>query len=232
MKSLTMRKNDLSKNSPKSYDKYKSELGPLSEEKYLESTASEHGAQNFKDTNYGKIAEKLASIGLSSSGYEDYIRTSTERNYDENLKTAKKNLLVGRYNEESGYSKYLSDYDNLQNKISKSLIEKIGKGSDFNIENAFNAAVDAGLSEEYAYFAAAKAVRNAKDNAVKNAVEFAKDNNLTAKRAKNYALSLGLDEAYAEDVYQAVLSYREAKKSTYSSMNADGYYNYLISTTN
>ena len=228
MKSATLRKKDLMKNDPISYGEFASERKSY-ENDYLDTLADQSAKKLFKDSNYGAEAERLAQSGLSSSGYEDYLKGVLERRSQSEKNNAERERFIGKYETKSDYSKYISDYERLQNKISEGLIQKIGIGQDFSFENAFNAAVDAGLAEENAYYTAIRSVNTAKSNAVKSAVEFAKENKLTPKRAKEYALKLGLDEIYAEEVYKTVYDAYIAEKSTLTNMNSDEYYNYIKS---
>ena len=66
-------------------------------------------------------------------------------------------------------------------------------------------------------------------NIALNAVAFAKANNLTAKRAKEYANYLGLDETYAERVYEEISTYMRDGYDFYSSMSSSDYYDYIMS---
>ena len=69
-------------------------------------------------------------------------------------------------------------------------------------------------------------VSSAKSGAAK-LIAYAKD--VSPKTAKDYAKSLGLDEIYAEKVYNSISTFTKEERDFYSSMTADTYYDYIMS---
>ena len=219
----------LKQNEKRTYEDYISKEGIRTKESYYDSLLSAKTEKSLNNTNYGSRASNLYSAGLSASGYEDYLKNNIESQYKTNLNKSDRELLIGEYRNKSGYENYLTQYKALQEKISQSVISEFAKGNDFNYENAYAAAVKAGVSKALASFTASSAVRAAINASIEQAVIFAKANNLSAKKAKEYAKSLGLEEMYAEKVYDSISTFTKEEKDFYSSMSAENYYDYIMS---
>lgn len=221
--------NLFNKNEEDSYYAYVSKNGIRKTENYYDTLAKSDTKRTLSSTDYGSDADHLASLGLNASGYEDYLKSQNHSRYNASLYSADHEKTLSEYRNQRGYQDYLSDYEKLQTSISESVIKSIASKRNFNYADALNEAVRAGISKDLAYFTASAAVKKAKENTVKEAINFAKLNNLSAKKAKSYAISLGLDERYANMVYEELSNLSEAEKSFYAKMTADEYYEYVKS---
>lgn len=219
----------LKSNNPKTYLAYLSEDGANGNFAYRDRIATAKNEKALSDSDYGAVASMLLSSGLSNSGYQDYLKSQADKRYLASTAIAENRKKTDEYKNLSGYEKYLSDYDALQNKISKSVLKAISEGGDFNFNNALAKAISAGLSKHLATETASEGVRLAKEQAYISALAFAKANNLTAAKAKDYALFLGLDDNYATRLYDEISTFSENEKAFYSSMSAEDYYNYIMS---
>lgn len=219
----------LKSNSKKTYLTYMSDFGKDSLSAYYDKARSAKTDYMLSDADYGVTASKLLSSGLTDSGYSDYLESVGDKSYAARIAQAEGARMADEYKNRSGYEKYLSDYDAMQSKIAQSLLKSIGDGNDFDYGRAFEKAVSAGLSETLAAATASKAILLAKKNTYLNALAFAKANNLSAKKAKEYAKFLGLSEIYAERIYREIAEFDKEEKQFYSSMSADDYYNYILS---
>ncbi len=188
----------LKKNSADSYSMYLAKNGIRSRDDYLDSVAAAGAAKELSEIKNNGMSDSLSAAGLSKSGYSDYLKSENEKTYISAIQKAEREQAVSEYKNTSGYEKYLSDYEKIQNEISKSFIESFGKGDSFDFEKAYAKAVEAGLNNSFAFYAATKGVNAAVKNTVDRAVAFAKLNNLSAYRAKQYAKQLGLPERYAK----------------------------------
>ena len=225
----TSYKEILKQNEKKSYADYISQSGIRAEENYYDTIKASKTEKALASTDYGVNSSKLSSMGLSESGYEDYLKNTLESQYKTKTESSHRALLSDEYKNKKGYEAYVSSYKALQEKISQSVIDEIGKGNNFSYENAYDKAVKAGVSEDLASYTASRAVSTAINNTIKEAVTFAKANNLSPKTAKDYAKSLGLDEIYAEKVYNSISTFTKEERDFYSSMTADTYYDYIMS---
>ncbi len=230
MKSVWKSTSDkIKSNDKKSYLTYVYESGNHGIYDYYDKERKAKTDYALSDADYGAAASKLLSSGLSNSGYSDYIKSATDKSYAKSISSAVGARMADEYKNRSGYEKYLSDYDTMQSKIAQSLLKSIGDGNDFDFDRAYEKAISAGLSKSLAAATASQAILLAKRNTYLNAVAFAKANNLTAKKAKEYAKFLGLSEIYAERVYREVSEFGKEEKEFYSSMSPDDYYNYILS---
>lgn len=228
----TKYKERLKENEADSLYAYLAKNGAREEEGYYDTVGKAETVKSLSDTNYGARASSLASSGLSGSGYEDYLSSLNEKSYKESVANAERTREADKYRNVSGYEKYLSDYDALQSKISSNVISSIITSGSFSLDAAYKAAVDAGISKEYALNTASEGVRLAKEAAAQEAITFAKLNGLSPSVAEKYAKSLGLDDTYAKLVYNEISTFTEEEKDYYSSMSADGYYDYIMSQAN
>ena len=225
-------KNLLNKNEEDSYLAYLSKSGIRKTERYYDALAKANTDRALSSSDYGARAEYLSSSGLNSSGYEDYLKSRVEKKYDEKSMEAERQKSIDDYSNRSGYSEYLSEYEKLQTSISESVIKKISSGKNFDYKHALDEALRAGLSQDLAYTTASLAIKKAKENTVKQAINFARLNGYGANKAKTYALSLGLDERHANEVYEAISSLSSYEKKYFAQMSADEYYDYIQSQMN
>ena len=221
--------NLLNQNEEDSYYTYVSKNGIRKTENYYDTLAKSNTERILSSADYGARADYLASSGLNASGYEDYVKSQNQSRYNASLCSAEHEKRLSEYKNQHGYQDYLSDYEKLQTSISESVIKSIASKRNFSYTDALNEAVRAGVSKDLAYYTASAAVKKAKDNTVKEAIGFAKLNNLSAKDAKSYAVSLGLDERYSNMVYKELSTLSDAEKSFYAKMTADEYYEYVKS---
>ena len=215
-------------NAPKTYESYLAERTKHEDVSYYDTLGKAKTKRALSDAEYGSSASALLASGLAASGYRDYLESRAETALSDSTANALEQRALGEYRGRAGYERYLSDYNSLQTKISDGLIKDISSGYDFDLDHALERAVSAGLSKTIAYSTAQTAVRLAKLNAYNEALTFAKANKLTAKRAKEYAKSLGLDEIYAERVYDEMSLFNEEDREFLASMTPNQYYNYIM----
>ncbi len=219
----------LKSNAADSYNQYLAKSDIKNKNSYLDSAANAAVSRELSSSKRGSVSDSLSSSGLSKSGYADYLSAQNYKTYSDKMDAAEREKATSEYKNNSGYEKYLTNYEKLQNEISQGFIDSFGKGNNFSIEDAYKEAVSAGLNENYAMYAATKGVDAALNNTIERAISFAKLNSLSAYKAKKYALSLGLSEFYAEKVYKAMSVYNEGEKEYFASMSADQYYDYILS---
>ena len=220
-------KKNLDKNLPDTYESYLAKEGARANDLYLSSVSESKALENFESPNFGKESERLIELGLNGSGYEDYLLAESAKQAKKRHNSAITAKEETDYYNRSGYAKYLSDYEALQEKISSSVIASVKENLNFNLDDAYRLAVNSGLREPYATETAKSAVSKAKRAAVNKAIAYADEKGLSAIKAKAYAKSLGLDGKYLEEVYDTV-SYLDAEdKKYFSSLSTEDYINYL-----
>lgn len=220
-------KKKLDANKADTYETYLAKEGAPRLEGYLSSLSEIKATDRLSSTDFGASAEKLSSLGLSGSGYEDYLRAENAKKAEARENAAALKMEASDFYNRSGYAKYLSDYEALQEKISNSVITSVVDDLSFNLDDAYRLAVNSGLSEAYAEAVAKSAVSKARRAAVKKAIAYAEDKGLSALQAKEYASSLGLDGRYLEEVYDTVSYFDLDDKRYFGSISTKDYLEYL-----
>lgn len=217
----------LEENQADGYAAYLAKEGTREREGYLSALSESEEAKRLASTDFGASAERLSGLGLSGSGYEDYLKGQEAARSEARELSAKHGLYADEYYNRSGYAKYLSDYEALQEKISESVIASFTEDLNFNVDDAYRIAVNSGLSEAFAEATAKSAVSKAKNAAVEKAIAYAKEKGLSALKAKTYAKNLGLDGRYLEQVYDTISYFDYERKRYYESLSAKEYLEYL-----
>ena len=148
-------------------------------------------------SGYGKNAESLSRLGLTGSGYSDYMKG---RAYSVMQSEKQKALSVYADNVKknaSGYSDYVSKITSETNeKIRKTVNDIVAKGF-INYEDAYNYAVTIGLSEDDAKAAAKGGSDSARSELKYEVMKAIKNSALNKNEAYNYALGVGLTKEEA-----------------------------------
>lgn len=151
-------------------------------------------------SEYGNKAESLAKLGLTASGYSDYLSANAYSAMQKRKAGARDKYAENEASNRSGYAKYLNEITEGESKAYKSIVSAITNEGILDYEEAYNYAVGAGLSEENAKLAAKTASdmvrRDVRERVIKTIIA----QNFNKKQAKEYALALGLDENDAEEL--------------------------------
>jgi hypothetical protein len=215
-------KKQIQKNAPKDFESWILQNG--SALSFAKDAAAENAAsESFSEPTYGTKSKNLASDGLISSGYADYLKSRADSEDESKKESYEANIKIATDGLREGYSEYVKNYNAKQEQIQKSYIESIVEKGLFDIDEAYKSALLAGLSRERALYSATKAVSAAKNAAVKKAIKFANGHGYTSYGAKKYALSLGLDERYADLVAKSVSGLTKEERDRYASMSAEDY---------
>ena len=226
LKSLESKyREQLKKNEADSYSAYVSKQGIRADEQYADALDKASLKKILADTNYGALAERLRKTGLNASGYEDYVRSENAKDHTSAVNTAKEKRAVGEHLNRSGYKSYLSDYEKRQTTLSESLIKKLKTDGVYDLEKAYEEAVNLGISKSLAYVTAKAGVEEATKSTTIKAIGFAMDNSLSATEAEEYAISLGLPTESVEFVYDAIVNIDT--EDFFADLSATDYYNYI-----
>ena len=179
------------------------------------------------DTSHGALGESLVKSGLDGGGYEQYLMGQAADKSRELYGAAREASLSAEADTKAGYAAYLSDYENVQRKISDSVIKHFSEGTVFDIDEAYRYAVGAGLSADSATVTAARAVRAAKENTADYVIRLALRTHMSPKQARYHGKKYGLDEQYLKRIYSAVAALSDEEKEYFSSASADTYLKYI-----
>ena len=169
-------------------------------------------------SEYGDRAERLASIGLSSGGYSDYLNGKAYEEMQKSKESAKDRYLENERQNAAGYDKYSKAYDESryaaikdyatmitdmnekQSSLYTGVIKDVSAAGITDYDTAFIYAKNAGLDDEYAASAAKTATEEAKRERNSMIMETVITKNMTESQARQYALSLGLSSDESEKI--------------------------------
>ena len=221
--------NKLRDNASDNYTQYLAKSGKDIERIYLDSMAEADANMQIATAGGGAMAQSLADMGLSDSGYAEHLKEKMNAERKSLSESFTNQMAKNEYLNEKGYEKYLSDYEKVQEEISRGVIDAFVASGSFSLEDAYKRAVTAGANEIYAMQTATKARSAAIEKAMNKAIEFAKLYSLSAKKASDYALSLGLPEFYANKVYKEIAGYNKNSMRFFESMTPEEYHDYILS---
>lgn len=201
------------KNRSRNFVEWMSENGEspaATDEEYRRKTRLAHQTYAAALPTYGENAERLAGLGLSVSGYADYMARAAGAAKQKSLLDARNELDERRAALQSGYQQYLKNYAAEQERKLSAVTEKISKSRMFDPETAYRYAAGEGLADEAAHIAAQYGTSGALKNAKEQAARYIFSRELTPEEARLYGKNLGLSRHDADDL----AAYAEECKKT------------------
>lgn len=185
--------------------------------KFSEAISRAVNERKLRDAGYGAEAERLASTGLSQSGYKDYLERRNNALFKNELDDALDEKI-------SGEIKSAMKHAELENERAKNVILGMDKVVRFAYKNSitdfdelYNYALGVGLSEYNAKEAAENGVKKTSVRIRSNNIEKTRNaivsKRLTKTQAYEYAISLGLSEEDALELSK--LAYKINQDSDY-----------------
>ncbi len=151
-------------------------------------------------SEHGAAAEKLAELGLNSSGYSDYLNGVAYYQMQKNKLIAKDRKADTEKENLKGYRDYLERYEDKTQKAFASVLSGIENAKITDYESAYEYAINSGLEDSDAAAAAklatASVVRKIKESIIKEITS----NQLSEKETAEYAKALGLSEEDAKEL--------------------------------
>ena len=178
---------------------------------------------NKAKSEYGTRAERLGSLGLSASGYSDYLGGVAYSEMQRRKQSAKEDYAENEMKNLSGYSKYLKEKSNEKAKLYDNVVSEITASKIIDYDKAYEYALNSGLDEENAASAAKRASDAAHKNLREEVLHTIVVRNFEDSQAREYALAMGLGEYEADEL--AEYAFRINQAAYYSS----GYLEYLES---
>lgn len=192
-------------------------------EKIYASTIKDINADYRRErSEFGANAEGLASLGLTSSGYSDYINGLAYANMQKNKQAARESYADALRKNEADYKSYVDELKKAEGDSFRSAVKEMSDKRITNFDVAYNYALAQGLSDEAAK-AAASAANELSRSVIKESVtKTILTQRLTEREAYGYALSLGLGEDEAVE-----LSKYAEYMNRYLGNYSNGYLDYL-----
>ena len=144
----------------------------------------------------GAGAEALYSLGLSDSGYSDYVKNKAYSDMKKDFSLAEESY---RANEKSNMTGYLKNLDTEKKKLT-SAVNSIESAGLLKYGEAYDYAVMMGLNEADASAVAKTGSEIVRKKLKNNVMKLAVNKRFTRTETREYALSLGLSEEDAAEL--------------------------------
>ncbi len=192
--------NKAKSNTKESYESWLRANGINAEKIYFDTVRDIESDYQRELSGHGSRAEALAGLGLTGSGYSDYLSGKAYSEMQKGKQDARSTYAENKRKNISGYQSYIKDYKEAEDKSIKAVVKAIGNDGIVDYDTAYRYAVSLGLSEE----SASAAAKTASDYAVKtlrsSVMKRILSQGLGKTQAINYALGLGLSENDANEL--------------------------------
>ena len=142
-------------NSAESYEKWLSAYGTDADAALGERLSDIEKSYESAKSTYGKNAERLAALGLSSSGYSDYLNGAAYAEKERAKSAAYRTAAETEAKNRRGYERYLASYRDGQDTLLKEAYKTIAASGTFDEDGAYRRAISMGLDGAAAKEAAA-----------------------------------------------------------------------------
>ncbi len=207
--------------SKKSYTDWLFENGILSDDIYHNSVKNAETDYQKAKAEYGSRAESLASSGLSKSGYSDYLSAKAYEVLQRERKDASLEYRRNERQNKTNYASYVSALEDAESKLFTSVGNDIVKKRILGYSDAYDYAVDAGLSESLAEKVASSATKTVLADIKTEIGKLIINKKLSQSETKAYARFMGLSEADANELGEF------AKKYNYVYTTGEAYLDYI-----
>ena len=163
---------------------------------------------------YGISAESLASAGLQSTGYAEYLAGISKNNYRAAAESAERALDASDVKLRKSYADYVKDYTASQEKLYASIVKDMSAGTNADYDLMLEYASGAGLSDYYAKAAANAAKRAVTEKLRRSVIDAINNQFYSEKESYEYALQLGLGEEAAKELSEYAKKMRESRFSS------------------
>ena len=186
--------------SAEDYRSWLSQNGIDSEKIYAESIRDITGDYKQAKSEYGSLAESLSNLGLTASGYSDYLNSKAYSEMQKRKEGARAKYVENERKNREGYSDYIAgitkkDYSNYTD-----VVNSISNAGILDYDEAYNFALQEGLSGSTAELAARTATDMVKRKRRESVIKTIISNSFGRTQAREYALAVGLSEDEAAEL--------------------------------
>lgn len=185
-------------NSAESYEKWLSAYGTDADAALGERLSDIEKSYESAKSTYGKNAERLAALGLSSSGYSDYLNGAAYAEKERAKSAAYRTAAETEAKNRRGYERYLASYRDGQDTLLKEAYKTIAASGTFDEDGAYRRALSMGLDGAAAKEAAAGGVALAKEKARRALFKTILSEGLGREGAVAYAKNYGFSATEAD----------------------------------
>lgn len=193
-------KNKAASSTKESYVDWLASNGVAADKIYSDSIKAINADYMKARSEYGANAEKLAGLGLTSSGYSDYLRGKAYSEMQRGKAAARDSYAQAARQNDRGYQEYLQKYAESESQSYEKIIGEITEKGIIDYTTAYNYAVGAGLGNDMAMAAAKTASDISRAKLKESITKTVLYQKLTADQAMEYALLLGLSDVDAKEI--------------------------------
>ena len=213
----------------KGYAKWISERGYAPTVKKAEAITTADTAYRASLSGYGKNAEKLSNTGLKGGGYAKYLDTLAAERKKNATDAAALSIGKSAAKEMKEYEGYLDKVEDERLKLYEKAVKSIESDKLTAYKAALNKALSLGLDEESAKKAATEATDAVKETLRQKLLGDIATKRMTSEATRAYALTIGLDEAVADELAEYA---HRLNESTGSEGMTESYLDYLKNLIN
>ncbi len=181
-----------------------------SERLYRDAIKDISGDFSRAKSEYGTRAERLSDLGLSASGYSDYLNGKAYSEMQKRKQDAKSAYADNELKNIKGYQSYLKEKEAESKKLYDTVVSEITEAKIISYDDAYEYAIGAGLGEEAAASAAKKASDAAHKNVRLEVFDTIIKRNFEDSQAREYALAMGLSEYEADELAEYAFKINQA----------------------
>ena len=193
--------------SPESYSEWLKNYGLNSKEILNESLADIRGDYEKEKSTFGANAESLSALGLTSSGYSDYLSGKAYATMQKRKEGAYGKYIENEKSNRTGFRDFvesaLKERENTakeENERFYKVMSNIVNSGIKDEEEAYRFALESGLSDEKARAVASTAAQSAYRKLTKSTLSYVLSHSFDKEQAKEYAIAVGLSESDAERI--------------------------------
>ncbi|MBO7304216.1 MAG: hypothetical protein J6V09_03255 [Clostridia bacterium] len=217
-------KNKAVSESPAGYAEWLKANGVPADKIYADSIKEISTDYRRQRSEFGSNAEALASLGLTSSGYSDYVNGKAYSDMQKSKYAARKSYDDAARQNVADYTGYVKSINKEAADSFRTAVKEISDRGILNFNVAYNYALASGLSDDAAKAAASAANELAKSAVKESVTRSILTQRLTEREALGYAIALGLSEEEATELSKyAEFMNHYLDEGKYS----DGYLDYL-----
>lgn len=181
-------------NSPMSFSTYKSSVGSNPSSDYARAMSEATSKAMKTSSSYGTEALKMDRLGLSNTGYSDYLATLEKDSLERTENALATERSIAEYNEAQNYLSYLSKYAEEQQALNTRITDALVRERVTDSNTAYKYAINNGLSPEMAKKAVSDSYGIIREKLISEILTRVASLELDGEGAEIYARHMGMNE--------------------------------------
>ena len=206
-----------------SYEEWLREKSPDIGKEYYRSLSLSAAKAAASSPDRGSERERVYGMGLSKSGYAEYLRSLGESAKERAVSNAASEKRLDTLTAIKDYRDYERMYDENQKTIGENVVKMLTEKRIFDENTAIKLMIDEGMNLENSEHLVKEAVSNSRKENVLLAIKYIVARGMSSYAARKYARSLGLPEDDVAAVLDGANRLSEEEIEKYSSMSPEEY---------